>query len=94
MVSRKKYSTIENCVADWVALEGLFGSVYCFFCNVTWSMIDGDSIPPNALLHIQRKNIRICLFHAYKRIFSTLYDCLRSNQKKDGKEVGVGAMGK
>jgi len=39
-------------------------------------MTNPDEVPTDALLHISRRNIRICGFHSNKRIISTLFDLL------------------
>lgn len=78
------------CVADWLALEGLFGPCYCFFCDIKedsrweqtdpnkkrWTMKNPDEVLPGALLHVRQRNIRICGLHSGKRLFSILCDCL------------------
>jgi hypothetical protein len=86
--TRLLHKTIP-CAADWVTLDALFGPSECFYCDIPngcrhlrvdkngnrWKMEKPAEIPKGALLPIFR-NIRICGFHSFKRICSTLCDLL------------------
>jgi len=41
-----------------------------------WCTTNADDVPENALLHLPRSCIRLCVFHAHKRIFELLLDLL------------------
>lgn len=65
----KKFRIKFICIADWMALEALFGLYECFFCNIKdghrherldadgkrWIMTNPDEIPEGALLPIYRR---------------------------------------
>lgn len=58
-------------------------------CGLKWTMTNPDDVPTEALLNIKRRNIRLCVFHCEKRIFSALLDLLLhdwSNLRPESRE--------